>query len=75
MTGIIVESGLPRAWAPRASIYADNLFNRRNELSVTPSFSPPGTNNNGDEVLVDRPLTVGLWLRYSVPNAVVLRDP
>jgi outer membrane receptor protein involved in Fe transport len=45
----------------RVSFYVDNLFDRRNVISLTPSsFSGGG---NGDLLLVDRPRTVGLWLR------------
>lgn len=46
----------------RVSVFADNVFDRRNQLSVTPSTA----GQNGDEVLVDRPLTVGLWIRYDI---------
>jgi iron complex outermembrane receptor protein len=49
----------------RAALYVDNLFDRRNPISATPSLSPPGTNNNGDEVIVDRPPTIGVWVRYN----------
>jgi outer membrane receptor protein involved in Fe transport len=49
----------------RMTFYGDNLFDRRNMLWATPSLTPPGTNNNGDLVLVDRPRTLGFWLRYS----------
>jgi iron complex outermembrane receptor protein len=60
-----LQAGVERGGL-RVSVYADNLFDRHNVLSATPSLSPPGTNNNGDEVLIDRPLTVGLWVRYSI---------
>jgi outer membrane receptor protein involved in Fe transport len=43
------------------SLFVDNLFDRRNVYSATPSFSPSG--GNGDQVLVDRPRTTGIWLR------------
>jgi hypothetical protein len=45
----------------RVSLFVDNLLDRRNPYSVTPSFGMSG--GNGDQVLVDRPRTVGLWLR------------
>jgi outer membrane receptor protein involved in Fe transport len=49
----------------RLTVYGDNLLDRHNVIYSTPSLSPPGTNNDGDLVLIDRPLTVGFWIRYS----------
>ncbi len=47
----------------RAALFANNLFDRRNVLGATPSQPP--INTNGDVVLVDRPRTMGLWVRYT----------
>jgi outer membrane receptor protein involved in Fe transport len=43
----------------RLAIYANNLFNVRNQTLVLPADNAP----NGDEVEVGRPRTVGLWVR------------
>jgi hypothetical protein len=59
LTGI--QLGLEDAqW--RLALYADNLLDRRNLLSATPNLGPT---SNGNLALVDRPRTVGLWVRYS----------
>jgi outer membrane receptor protein involved in Fe transport len=49
----------------RVALYIDNLFDRRNQLSVSPPTNPDPS-SGGDEVSVDRPFTVGLWVRYSI---------
>jgi hypothetical protein len=48
-----------RSW--RVSLYVDNVFNVRNETLILPSDGSP----NGNQVLVGRPRTSGLWVRYS----------
>lgn len=45
----------------RVSLYVDNLLDRRNVYSIAPTFGVSG--GNGDQYLIDRPRTVGVWLR------------
>jgi iron complex outermembrane recepter protein len=48
-----------RSW--RVSVYVDNVFNVRNQTLILPADGAP----NGNQVLVGRPRTSGLWVRYS----------
>jgi iron complex outermembrane recepter protein len=43
----------------RISLFVDNLFNVRNQSFILPSGGAP----NGNQVLVGRPRTAGLWVR------------
>ncbi len=43
----------------RLGIYANNLFNVRNQILILPGDGAP----NGDEDEVGRPRTIGLWVR------------
>jgi iron complex outermembrane recepter protein len=43
----------------RLAIYANNLFNVRNQILILPGDGAP----NGNEVEVGRPRTIGLWVR------------
>jgi iron complex outermembrane recepter protein len=42
----------------RGSVYADNLFNKRNPNTIVPA-----TDSTGDLWGVDRPRTIGVWVR------------
>ena len=45
----------------RVSLFVDNLFNVRNQSLILPGGGTP----DGNEVLVGRPRTAGLWVRWS----------
>jgi iron complex outermembrane recepter protein len=50
-----------RHW--RISLFVDNLLNVRNQSFILPSGGPP--TGNGNQLLVGRPRTGGLWVRWS----------
>jgi iron complex outermembrane receptor protein len=45
----------------RISLFVDNLFNVRDQSFILPSGGSP----NGNQVLVGRPRTAGLWVRWT----------
>ena len=48
-----------RHW--RISLFVDNLLNVRNQSFILPAFGSP----NGNQLLVGRPRTAGLWVRWT----------